>query len=220
MPIWEASFLLEHVYRWGGGISKNGNGLQPTVVHINQFQQFADAALIVINPYFIERKKCTLDTSLILQCVKFHDNGETRGDTLARLKNEKRDLKEYRIFMRSICKLPDLIKKSFEEAFLLQFSLNIPQSFPKRAKKIMKKLAKDRFYEAVVFKGLEKFEYLFFPIWSKNSDLLRRVIWDEIADYRYFSEKIPGFREEFFTEELENWMLECIYPLQHSLQFT
>lgn len=223
MPIWQTSPLLGEVMRWGKGFHKNNkNELQSTLEHINQFCQFVDVALIMLNPFFISEKYCTLDTGLILRCARYHDNPEglLRRDIPNPQKRSHDDAEEYEAFMESISCLSENVAEKLEYAFLLQFALGETFYFPEKAKKIMQEIKNKRYDEAFVFKSLEKFEYLFFPISKigENPELLSQVIQEHIFDYRNYAEKIPGFREKIFTKELESWMLDYIYPHQYKLE--
>jgi len=222
-PIWRASQVpLYEVKRWGGmNFFKGENDIiglrqQSVLEHVHSFSRFVDTAVLLIDPYIRMFKHTFLDKELILRCCRIHDDGEglLGVDIKAPQKTEQDDLNEYVAYMEHIQRLPKTVRNINEHAFLLQFALNNSPCFPNKAKRIMKEIMKSNYYEAVTFHIMEKFEYIFFPLELKDfdGDLLANVIKRQLPFYQKYVENnlLPGFREEIFTEQVENWMLEYL----------
>ncbi|HEU0085498.1 MAG TPA: hypothetical protein VFQ59_00895 [Candidatus Paceibacterota bacterium] len=207
LPIWEDGMKLR-CRRWGMVIDGENDGTQMIIEHIVQFNQFVDVALSLLAPYF--RRECiSLDEKLIMSCALYHDNGEIGGDVMEPKKTDEDDLKEYLSFERSIQNLPQRIQNEKEKSFFLQFALKEDTSiFPFYTQGIIQELRTNKAVEAQVFKSLEKFEYLYYPYFvrDRDPDLLPLVISRHMPSYQRYAEKIPGYREVLFTEQLEAWM--------------
>ncbi len=218
-PLWVSSQVpLYEVKRWGTYLNdkKYGSKMrkQSTLEHIHSFCIFADAALIQMMPYFPKVMIAPLDQVLLMRSFRIHDHGEglMKRDIPELLKDGNHDLEEYVAFMEHIKGQPQIVQKEFQYAFLLQFALDNPPSFPDEAREIMKRISKRHYFEAMSFKALERFEYSFYAyeMKDKNPNILPEVIERQFPHYQMYKDQLPGFEEVLFTEPVRKWMLSLI----------
>jgi len=219
-PVWlSAQEPMYNVKRWGGiNFNDNGNicGLrqQSTLEHVHSFSLFVDVAIAEINKYIIAINHNKLNYELIHRCCLIHDHSEglLNKDIKDYLKTDENDLLEYTTFMEHIRNFSSSIQHQYRYAFLLQFATMNAECFAEKERETMSSIMKNNFYEALAFKAFERFEYLFSPIEKvdRDPDLLASVIRNQISYYKIYIKKLPGFREEIFTEQVENWMLEYL----------
>ena len=175
---------------------------------------FVDVAVTLMNPHLKKRGVAPLDTMLIQRCCMLHDHGEglTGRDVLDHKKSDKTDLEEYLSFMDHIKDLPLIIQQQYEHAFLVQFALSNSPIFPEKAREVMRNILYYNYFEALTFKACERFEYIFYAVEMETAlpDILTQVIQAQLPHYQIYAQKLPGFREILFTEDVEKWMQECM----------
>lgn len=232
-PIWLGlQTKANEVFRWkefySDGIGQNMRE-QSVLGHEKSFSRFAGTACRMLDPYIFKKEGKHLDLLLLKESFGLHDDGEwiLGRDIISPKKTDQDDVDEYIAFIQNIKDLPVLVKKEYEKAFLLQFTLDnnftIGGSglFPKSAEKIMDRLFKENYYEALIFSALEKLEYVFYPIeMEKNHKyLLTWVIRKRITYYQNLALSLPGFREELFSFELEEEFLKYLKEHEHVPEF-
>lgn len=215
LPIWvNSQYKLHKVIRWSDyvedGIGKN-MVKQSTLQHSFSFSIFSSIAVMLLQPHMRNSLRSNLDEALLHKVFEIHDLGEgltKNGDVIAPKKTASDDLKEYIAFKEHFSNISKRVFEQLEYAFLLQFALENSNRFPMHARLVMDKIYKVNYYEALTFKALERFEYLFYPLWmkDKHSYLLTWVIRKQLPYYKDYAEKLPGFRQELFTYSLEAWM--------------
>lgn len=218
-PIWlSAQKDLSKVIRWkprlNDGIAKKGMRRQNVLQHTQSFSCFAGTVLIEINEYFIKEKGEQLDLLLLERAFKWHDHAEglKHRDIIGPLKKDQDDVDEYLAFMEHVDKLAPVVKKEYQYAFLLQFALDGNKLFPEEAQEIVDELKETRYFEAMLFKALEKFEYIFYPIEmrKKHKYLLTWLLRGILPRMQNCAKEIPGFREVVFTVLLEEQITDYL----------
>ncbi len=218
-PIWKNSqYKLHKVIRWSDyledGIGENMMK-QSTLQHSFSFSIFADMCVLLLQPHMQNSLKKDLNEALLHRAFTLHDLAEgltKNGDIIASKKTYADDLEEYIAFKEHFSKIRKNVFSKLEYAFLLQFAQDNPNCFPEKARLIMSKIYDVHYYEVIAFKALERFEYLFYPIWmqEKHPYLLTWVIRRNLPKYQEYAQRLPGFREELFTFSLEEWMQDFL----------
>lgn len=221
LPLWiDSQYKLHKVIRWSNRIN-DGIGkkmiLQSTLQHTISFVLFSTTSVMRLQPHIQEALGKKLDASLLKTTFETHDLGEMltkEGDVSGPNKTYLDDLNEYLKVKELFSSMPVYVASELEYSFLVQFALSLPECFPHKAREIMSKIQKNHYYEALTFQALEKFEYLFYPLWmwkeKRHPYLLTWLIRLYLLRYREFAEKLPGFRQEIFTYSLEEWMLDFL----------
>lgn len=157
-----------------------------------------------------------LDIELLLLACLVHDQGEgfTSRDILWTRKTETHDLEEYLAFTEAYkkCKLPEQAFRLFQRAFLLQFALSKPKSFPADARKIMADLVHRKRYEALAFKALENWDYFMYAVEQyqekKNLLLLPHIIKHHCEIFNELARDLPGFGQMMWTKKMREWCVK------------
>ncbi len=217
--MWEKSqFDLHEVIRWkkylSDGVATEKMVPQSTLQHTLSFSLFSNMAVMLLSPHVEQSSGKPLDEALLQRTFNIHDLGEglIKRDVLAHEKTAHHDLEEYLAFLENISSLPSQVQQKMKYAFLLQFAIDNPEEFPKDAREMMDEIRDKHYYEMLTFKALERFEYLFYPIWMEKNHphLLTWVIRNQLPSYQEFTNMLPGFRQEIFTHSIEKWMYEYL----------
>lgn len=223
-PIWKnAQYDLHSISRWSDylndGIGKNMIR-QSTLQHTLSVSLFGDKCTLLLSPYVKKFSGKELDESLMQRALKIHDLAEgltEKGDIVAPKKTDKDDLAEYLAFKEHFSGMRKDIYEKYEYAFLLQFASKNPGCFPWEARELMEKISTFHYFETLAFQAIEKFEYLFYPIWmeKRHPYLLAWVMRNHLPTYQKLAPMLPGFREEIFTHSLEKWMNNYLEEHKH-----
>jgi len=152
-----------------------------------------------------------LDEILLLNSLLVHDHGEGElgRDIVAINKNENADLEEYNAFCSRFKQLPKYLFNFYHEAFLLQFALAKPNSFPPKARSVMAYLKKFKKMECLLFEFIERWDYLVYALEQYsirgNERILVNVLRPQSKRFNQLAKEIPGARELVWTKEAENW---------------
>lgn len=217
---------LQKVHRWGRFKRKEGfktlRRPQNVLQHSYSIIILARILIEKISPHL--PKHYVLDKDIILTCFSVHDcgEGELKRDICYGTKNGFDDVDEYNAFIERYKQLGPDVCRVFQKAFLLQFCLGDTSSFPDEAKKIMYKLKKERYFEALIFRATEIWEYLLYALEQNknfaNQDVLSNVLVNQVPQLNKIARDLPGFKEEiwrpelsdFFTAESEKIFIETI----------
>ncbi len=165
LEIWQIQSEFSKITRWKTSLEKPGGEnlrRQTCTEHVLSVEL---AARIITDTYVSITGK-EVDRALILDAFHFHDYGEPlKGRDLSALtKKDTDDLDEYLAFMDFIVNQREPLFSNYQRAFLLQFCLENPECFPPEAREIMTDLRKNKHLEAVMFKFIEKMDYVLYAI--------------------------------------------------------
>lgn len=207
---------LQKVHRWSRFKQKEGLKVlrrsQNVLQHSYSIIILARILIEKISPYL--PKYYMLDKDIILTCFSVHDcgEGELKRDICYGAKNSFDDVDEYNAFVKRYKHLGSDVFKTFHRAFLLQFCLNDISSFPFEARKTMYQLKKERYFEALIFRAAEIWEYLLYALEQNknfgNEEVLLNVLLNQTLHFDEVSENLPGFKEEIWKSEIREFFLE------------
>ncbi len=228
MDFWaNAQTELAQVTRFGGYLHAPDAKLYPvreqsTLAHIH-----AITTLAVMLSWKAKEILPTFDQMLLVAGVHFHDEGEgivhakNGEDILVYYKRESDDYAEYAAFMDRIKEVPKEFHAHLEQAFLLQFALNPPQSFPKHALEVMAYLVQEHYAECVCHRALELWDYLMYGFeqyhLNQNHKMLVHVLRRNIAEMNTLATKWDGISQIFWTDERRSWIEDFLS--QYETQF-
>lgn len=212
---------LSGLIRWEENYLKKGHPVreQSDSEHSHAMTMFAAAVMCLFRP---QRSARNWDQALMLTAVTLHDTGEglksvaekSERDIPATRKTDEHDLVEYLAFCEEYRVFPPEVFDAFERAFLLQFALKDHVIFPEHARQVMTDLRLDRFEECWLFMAIEKWDYLLFALEQLEergiSLCCYNVIDNCIPHFEAVSKNLPGFREYFWSEEIEAWCREFL----------
>ncbi len=201
---------MHKVVRWGPHLKHDPRlRKQSTLEHAFSFDVFVSIACALL-----EKAEATIDYRLLQSAATFHDLGEgLRGRDIDYLsKTQSHDVEEYLGFCQQISGFDDMVQRDLKKSFLLQFVTreeNISEEFPEEAQEILRELYHQRFREAIIFKGLEAFDYLFYGIehLAKHQDP-RNLVWVlrvQFERLNSFAAIVPVFGEAIWTQERRAW---------------
>ncbi len=188
-----------HTRRFGYRIRKQ-NGYD----HLCSVTYLCTQILIELRPYI------ALDEMLVSWCFQFHDvpEGLLRRDILAPVKKQDDDLDEYLAFERLFRPLGPATWEVLQRCFLLQFVLEKTDIFPVDARAVLDELRKNRLKEALVFDGIQRYDYLFYSEECAEvgtSQVLEDVIPNQIPKLDRIARELPGFKEVVWTPQRRSY---------------
>ncbi len=150
-----------------------------------------------------------LDKALLYTTLGLHDLGEgaLKSDVLFQDKTIERDVQEYLAFCEGYRDMHSDTLQGFKRAFLLQFALGDTTAYPADAQQIMAILKVTHRYEALLFMGLEHWDYLLYALeqyQAPDRHLLIPLIRVIVLSTPYLDQvanELPGFREKIWTDE-------------------
>lgn len=208
---------LHKVIRWGKYL-KQGRKMrrQSTMAHTVSVTFAVSASLILLKKY-----NPFLDQALLLRAFNIHDfsEGTLKKDVMAHHKTDQHDVDEYNAFVVKFSHYCQPLFPEFKKAFLLQFAEKNSIKFPLEAQEVMTELQKTNSLECMLFPALESWEYIFYAweceIGKNHNNLLTWVLRRQLPRQQEYAKKIPGWREEIFTHEFENWVLNYLNEHKH-----
>lgn len=157
-----------------------------------------------------------LDEMLIHRALLIHDHGEGElgYDTLYINKAESGDLAEYHAFVGRYSMLPPALFHEFRRAFLLQFALKCPASFPEEAREAMMELAQRNRADCLVFDAIERLDYVLYA-WEQqivlgNDQILVQVLRNQVPHLDRLTQELPGFGQEVWTPDLRAYFQQFL----------
>ncbi len=161
--------------------------------------------------HYLRREGVKLDSEFFLTSVMLHDHGEGElgFDVVYIDKTPSDDLNEYLAFRKRFETLEPDLYAEFEQAFLLQFAAKDSVIFPDQARRVMAKLREERPVEILAFEGLERWDYLFFPLeqWAErgNKRILVQVLRNQMPHMDRIVGGLPEFGRAVWTQEIRGW---------------
>lgn len=160
-----------------------------------------------------QRGGVAFDQFLLLVTILIHDHGEgiLHRDVPLLTKTAEKDRDEYEGFAKLLqkCGLDLPLKKKLERAFLLQFAEECPECFPEEAKNVMREIREHNHFEIMLFKALERLDYLFYACESchlKDDDvILTEVIENSKRELDKACAMCPIISEVLWTTEVQEW---------------
>lgn len=178
---------------------------QNCLQHTFAISMIADMIMIMLEPYV------KLDKFLLNRAFAVHDigEGELNRDVPYVDKKECHDLQEYNAFCRRFEKLPESIFDAYHRAFLLQFCLENPDSFPPEARTVMAELARTKKMEALAFEAIEHWDYFLYALeqykQTGNGYVLHIVLHVNIVLFDKLIKELPGLKELFWNDMISDW---------------
>jgi hypothetical protein len=218
-PVWlSIQTELSEVIRWGRHRASNPKlRVQSTDKHALSFIIVSKIALLHLDKYYGRH----YDTFLLSTTIDLHDlpEGFLKRDITLREKVEQNDVDEYKAFKQKFQHLSPAVYEYLEYAYLIQFALKDSGLFPEDARKVMTEIRKDHMREAMLFRALEGWEYIFYAYEAyldhKDAYILYDVVESQLKKLQHAARDIAGFRLEIFTKEFEDWCLEVIEKKGH-----
>ena len=211
-PVWEIyETNTESPIRWSLYHEKNPDLLKQT-----SFSHTASFLSVALPVLWRLAKYANYDIFLLIYAISRHDVPEwlRNIDVHGPRKTEKDDLAEYEAFHEKIRHLPKDLYKIEERAYLLQFAAKCPEIFPTQAKEVMRRLKETNPSDVLAFPALESWEYAFYGyhVYKKHNYpvTLTHVLRTELFKLQKSAATLPGFREEIFTHEYEEWVLKFL----------
>lgn len=211
---------MRRVVRWKSHLEHNPKlRKQSTLEHAFSFDVFVSIACSLL-----EKAGAKLDYRLLQSATTFHDLGEgLRGRDIDYLsKTQNHDVEEYEVFCDQISGFDSDIQEDLKRSFLLQFVTSeesIPEEYSQEARDILRVLYHNRFREAIIFKGLEAFDYLFYGIehlmTHQNPENLVWVLRVQFIRLNSFAELVPVFGEVIWTPERRAWCADFLEKHSH-----
>jgi hypothetical protein len=206
--VWAAGqTLLPGVVRWSKYRNSNHGGVrrQDSLQH--------SYSINLLGIIFMQklRRYVKLDEFLLSTALSIHDHGEgeIQQDTLYIDKNEQGDLQEYQGFVKRFSALEPEMFEQFKRAFLLQFALKNPESFPDDARDVMKQLRQHRTDECYAFDAVERWDYVLYAMEQNfklgNAMVLTQTLRNQTPKLDALLNQLPGFGEEIWTKEIRKW---------------
>ena len=212
LPIWTSTQNdLKCVFRWSRFIEKNPLLRKQSVLD----HQYSVLSVIDIVLSLLKTYNPDLNELLLLRAFKVHDQPEAMYvlngyDCLADKKTQEKDIEEYLFFKKNYIHLPAISYVVQEYAYLLQYALKLNDLFPVEAIEIMDKIKKDNVLEARIFEALESWEYLFYAyecyLYHNDEYIFTQVIRRELSVLQKHAVIIPGFRQEIFRGDFEDYL--------------
>jgi len=197
IKVWKsAQVRLPKVLRWSKYIGRD-EGVRPQ----NNLEHSFSIALLGTLVIEQLRLHVALDEGLLITALCIHDvgEGEIGQDTLYIDKSNDQDLREYNAFCALYRGLPDPVFDHFHRAFLLQFALKRQSGFPADAVRILHELAERKYFEALAFEAIERWDYLLYAAeqYSElgNEKILVQVLRHQLSHLNRLSKELPGFGE-------------------------
>ena len=190
---------LSKVIRWKKYV-KRGSRPQDTLQHSYSFALFALCLFPRLRAYV------SFDETLILKAVLLHDigEGEINADMLYIDKSHNGDVAECAAFLN---RFGNSFGEEGREAFLLQFATKAAHMAHYQDE--LYHLLGRRQVESLVFEAIERFDYLLYALeqWieRKKVKILVQVLRNQVPHFDRLCLKLPGFREELWTSDLEKW---------------
>lgn len=217
-PLWLSSQTdLNDVIRWSHCLDdENKMRRQSTMAHTVSVCLVIQVAIMLL-----KKHNPDLDVALLQRAFQFHDisEGLLKRDIMYHHKVDNDDVNEFFAFEEQISGLPTDIRYQLIEAFLLQFAEKNSEAFPERARHIMTKLWDEKRIECLCFAALESWEYHFYAHEMEESEsheyLLTWVLRKQTHRLQEYAKSIPGFREEIFTLEHEEFALSYLEEHSH-----
>lgn len=210
LPFWETcQSPLSKVIRWAPFLRKNGAlRTQSTLEHVHAFSVLSSVVITKL-----VEKGVKLDHPLFILAILVHDHGEglLGRDIPVPQKSAEKDKDEYVAFTELLLKCDcDLsLFKKLKQAFLLQFAEECPQCFPLEARILMEELRKKRYFEVMLFKVLERVDYLFYACESyrhKEDDVILAEVFRNVkTELDKICTIYPVISTIVWTEEIQNW---------------
>ncbi len=195
------------------GVEKLSNiRLQTSLQHSFSLVFFATVFLERIKPY-LEMFGHIVDEKLFYLCASLHDigEGELKRDISWKIKNSSNDLDEYLAFKKLMGGLPNF--SLLRRAFLLQFAHSELKGLPPEDAEDHSLLANGaRRVDGLVFEAMEGWAYLIYQLEQcqsyGNSSALKVFIEDHVEAYDKMADRLPGFKEKFWTPEIRKWCVD------------
>jgi hypothetical protein len=205
IDVWKSAQIgLPEVTRWSKYLSDEANGgvrEQNSLQHSHSITRFGDIFMIMLKPFVV------LDETLLGRALSIHDEGEgvIKQDTLYIDKTESGDLQEYEGFVSVYSHLPTQVYEELQRAFLLQFAMKNPISFPVDAREVMAQLSFYHASECYAFEAIERLDYVMYAmeqfIERGNAKILVQVLRGQIPHLdRLAAEANIGIEEVFWTD--------------------
>ncbi len=212
LDAWKAPQVgLPEVVRWKKYIDKDqGARLQNSLQHSHAITLLGAMMVGQLHPYV------QLDSGLLMTALAVHDvgEGEIGKDTLYIDKSTAGDLDEYLAFQRRYEPLGESAFNVLHRAFLLQFALKNPESFPPRARALMCKLAVTNRLEALAFDAVERWDYVLYALEQYrergNEKILVQTLRHQIGHLNRLSDDLPGFSQAICKKESSVWSAEFL----------
>jgi len=192
--VWKSGQVgLPQVIRWDGYVQDTEHGgarAQDTLAH--------SYSLTVLGLMLMEQLPLAIDKHLMTTSFLVHDHGEGElgRDILYAQKTEQGDLDEYSAFQKRFSVLGD-VYPFFERAFLIQFALKAPKSFPPDAQRVMRMLVRENETECLFFDAIERFDYLLYALEQYeergNTKILVHVLRKQLPHLRRLADVLPAF---------------------------
>lgn len=209
--LWLTTQTIFHgVYRWGK-YKETGIRLQDDLQHSYSGSILAKIFMLKIDSY-----NPGLDKDLVVTAFLIHDHGEgeLKRDICWDFKESSDDIDEYYAFTKRYNQLGEEIFAVLERAYLLQYALKERLDFPQRSQVILRDLAKNNYYEALAFSAIEIWDYLLYALEQNqtraNPIILFDVLKNQLPRMNALAEKLPGLKQEIWTEEIINAFQEMI----------
>lgn len=202
--VWKSGQIgLPKVIRWDGYVQDAEHGgarAQDTLAH--------SYSLTVLGLMLMEQLPLPIDKHLMATSFLVHDHGEGElgRDILYAQKTEQGDLDEYSAFQKRFSVLGD-VYPFFERAFLIQFALKAPTSFPPDAQRVMSTLAERNKTECLFFDAVERFDYLLYALEQYeergNTKILVHVLRKQLPHLSRLVGVLPAF-SSIWTPDTES----------------
>jgi len=195
--------ILQGVYRWGR-FKRIKIRPQNDLQHSYSVTILAAIFLEKISKYHLN-----LDKELILKSFLVHDHGEgeLKRDYCVGAKKPIHDVEEYIAFNKRYGQLEAAVYSSLEHAYLLQHAtLEDRTLFPSMAQEILGYLFLNKYQEALCFTAIQTWDYLLYALEQNRNNpgliILPEVAKNQIPVMNDLAKKLPGFREEIWTDEI------------------
>jgi len=164
-----------------------------------------------------------INEGLLMTSLLVHDHGEgelaqERGgvDVIYINKSESTDLDEYQAFVRRFRQLDPRAFDHFHRAYLLDFARNgkLNTLLPADARQIMLELNDQEHHTILGFYAVERWDYMLHAVEHyvtfKHGKLLVQVMRNQVPHLDLIAQGLPGFKEEIWTPELQQWCTELL----------
>lgn len=214
LDVWRSGQIsLQKVMRWSQYVEADPRSVR----HQDSLQHsYALMLLGFIVCDRLSRYGPVLDGLLIQRALLIHDHGEGElgSDTLYIDKSEAGDLNEYLAFVERYSSLPPSDFREFHRAFLLQFALKCPASFPREAKEEMQRLVRRNRDDCLAFEAIERFDYVLYA-WEQerhldNARILVQVLRNQMPHLDRLAEELIGFGTEIWTPAIREYFREFL----------
>lgn len=214
LSVWTSCQVgLPQVTRWSKYYQENGQiraRKQDSLQHSHSIDILGHIFCHKIRGYI------SLDEILLLKALAIHDHGEgiLLFDTHYVDKSEDGDLQEYNAFVSSYHVFSEELFEEFHRAFLLQFALKNPASFPLEARVIMVELARTNKLECLAFNAIERWDYVLYALeqflFYGNVKILVQVLRHQMSHLDRLAKDLTGFGEQIWTSSVCSWFSEFL----------